>query len=76
MPEITVIIPVYNNETYIRRCMNSILAQSFTDYEIIFNDSWEDNSISVYKNNKEICKVKNKSHYFNIDFEKGFYIKH
>lgn len=47
-----------------------------TDYEIIFNDSWEDNSISVYKNNKEICKVKNKSHYFNIDFEKGFYIKH
>lgn len=47
-----------------------------TDYEIIFNVSWEDNSISVYENNKEICKVKNKSRYFNIDFEKGFYIKH
>lgn len=38
MPEITVIIPVYNNEKYIRRCMNSILAQSFTDYEIILID--------------------------------------
>lgn len=47
-----------------------------TDYEIIFNQSWEDNSISVYKNNKEIYKVKNKSYYHNIDFEKGFYIKH
>lgn len=46
------------------------------DYEIVFNESWEDNSISVYKNNEKICKTKNESHYFNIDFEKGFYLKH
>lgn len=37
-PEITVIIPVYNNEKYIRRCMNSILSQSYDDYEIILID--------------------------------------
>lgn len=38
MPEITVIIPVYNNEKYIRRCIDSILAQSYNDYEIILID--------------------------------------
>lgn len=43
-----------------------------TDYEIVVN---EDDSISVYKNNKIFCKINNKSHYFNLDFEKGFYIK-
>lgn len=47
-----------------------------TDFEVRFNESTKDNSISVYKNRKKICKEKNKSNYFNIEFKKGFYIKH
>lgn len=43
---------------------------NITNYKIVFN---EDDSAFVYKNNKQICKINNKSHYFNIDFEKGFY---
>lgn len=35
MCEISIIIPVYNVEKYIERCLKSILEQSFTDYEII-----------------------------------------
>ena len=35
---ISVIIPVYNTEKYIRRCIDSVLGQSFTDYEVILID--------------------------------------
>ncbi len=38
MPEISAIIPVYKVEPYLRRCVDSILAQSFTDFELILVD--------------------------------------
>ena len=38
MPEISVIVPVYNVENKIRRCIDSILAQTFTDFELILVD--------------------------------------
>ena len=38
MPQISVIVPVYNVEKQIRRCIDSILAQTFTDYEVILVD--------------------------------------
>lgn len=34
----SIIIPVYNVERYLRRCADSVLAQNFTDYEIILVD--------------------------------------
>lgn len=37
-PEISVIVPVYNAEAYIHRCINSLLAQTFDDFEIILVD--------------------------------------
>ena len=30
-PKISIIVPVYNVEKYIRRCLDSIAAQTFTD---------------------------------------------
>ena len=38
MPVISVIVPVYRVEKYIRRCVESILAQGFRDYELILVD--------------------------------------
>lgn len=38
MPAISVIVPVYNTEKYLRRCVDSILAQSFGDFELILVD--------------------------------------
>jgi len=38
MPEISVIVPVYNVEQYLQRCVNSILAQSFSDFGLIIVD--------------------------------------
>lgn len=37
-PKISVIVPVYNAEKYLRRCVDSILAQSFTDFELLLVD--------------------------------------
>ena len=38
MPTISVIVPVYNVEPYLRRCVDSILVQTFTDFELILVD--------------------------------------
>ena len=38
MPEISVIVPVYKVEPYLCRCVDSILAQTFTDFELILVD--------------------------------------
>lgn len=37
-PKISVIVPVYNIEDYLERCINSILAQTFSDYELLLVD--------------------------------------
>ena len=45
MVELSVIVPVYNVEKYLERCVNSILAQSFKDFELILvDDGSPDNS--------------------------------
>lgn len=48
MPAISLIIPVYNTEKYLHRCLDSVLSQTFTDYEVILiDDGSTDNSPSV-----------------------------
>ncbi len=47
----SIIIPFYNSEKYIERCIKSVLEQSFGDYEIILiNDGSTDRSSSVISN--------------------------
>ena len=38
IPKISVIVPVYNVEQYLPRCIDSILAQTFTDFELLLID--------------------------------------
>ena len=38
IPQLSIIIPVYNAENFIARCVDSILSQSFTDYELLLID--------------------------------------
>ena len=48
MAKISIIIPVYNSEKYIRRCLNSILNQTFQDFEIVLiDDNSKDNSLKI-----------------------------
>lgn len=45
MAKISIIVPVYQVEKYIRQCIDSILAQTFTDFELILvDDGSKDNS--------------------------------
>lgn len=48
MPAISIIIPVYNVEKYLRRCLDSVLGQTFGDWEAVcVNDGSPDGSRSI-----------------------------
>ena len=48
MVKISVVIPVYNVERYIRQCLDSIINQTFQDFEIIcVDDGSTDNSVRI-----------------------------
>lgn len=48
MPKVSVIIPIYNVEKYLARCLDSVLAQTFRDFEVIcVNDGSTDKSLEI-----------------------------
>ncbi len=50
MAEITVIMPVYNVGIYLEKCLDSIINQTFKDFEVIcVNDGSTDNSLEILK---------------------------
>lgn len=69
MSKISVIIPVYNVECFIEKCVRSLFEQSFKDVEYIFiNDCTPDNSMDIVervlneypqrKNRLKFCIIK------------------
>jgi glycosyltransferase involved in cell wall biosynthesis len=49
-PKISVIIPVYNTEQFLRECLDSVLNQTFTDFEVIcINDASTDRSLEILR---------------------------
>lgn len=74
-PRVSVIVPIYNVEKYLERCLNSVKKQTFTDFEVIMiNDGSTDKSseiaqrfaesdsrfILINQENKGISEVRNK----------------
>ncbi len=48
MPEVSVVVPVYNIAEYLPKCIDSVLAQTFDDYELILvNDGSKDSSLDI-----------------------------
>ena len=49
-PQISVIIPIYNCEKYIKECLSSLIKQTFKNFEIIcINDGSTDNTLKILK---------------------------
>lgn len=85
MPFFSIVIPVYNAESYLRRCTDSIRKQSFVDYEVLLiDDASEDSSADV---SRDICRQDCRFHYYlkkhggaaaarnyGISYSKGEYI--
>ena len=62
MPKVSVIVPVYNVEKYIEKCLDSLVNQTLEDIEIIIvNDGSTDNSETIIK--KYLEKYPNKIAY-------------
>ena len=59
--KISVIVPVYNSEKYLHRCLNSVVKQTYKNWEVIaIDDGSQDNSYSIlleYYNNDKRFKV-------------------
>ena len=50
MPQVTIIIAIYNVARYLPGCLESVLHQTFSDIEILaINDGSEDNSLEIIK---------------------------
>ena len=63
---ISIIVPIYNTERYLERCLESIINQEYKNLEIILiNDGSEDNSIDIcekYKKTDNRIIIINKEH--------------
>ena len=50
IPAVSIVVPMYNSEKYIGECLDSILAQTFKDYEVVIvDDCSTDKSCDVVK---------------------------
>lgn len=85
VPDISVVVPVYNVITFLKRCIGSILGQTFRDFEVILvDDGSTDGSgeicdeiansdsrvVTIHKENGGLSEARN----FGIDVAKGKYL--
>ncbi len=68
-PKLSIIIPLYNSEKYIKETIESILSQSFKSFElIIVDDASTDNSLKI---TRELIKKDNRIRLFKSKTNKG-----
>ena len=85
MPELSVIVPVYNTEKYLHKCVDSILSQTYRDFELLLVDDGspdqcgticdayaaQDSRVKViHKTNGGVSEARN----VGLDQAKGYYI--
>ena len=78
-PKISVIIPLYNCEKYIAKCIKSILNNTFTYFEvIIINDGSTDQSVKIIvdtiSNDERFTIINQENHGIGYSRNKGIFI--
>lgn len=77
--KVSILVPCYNSEKYIKKCINSILCQTLNDIEIIcINDGSTDNTLKILqsfeKNNSKIKIIDKKNSGYGASLNLGFSI--
>lgn len=85
MPKLSIIVPVYKTEKYLPKCIDSILSQTFTDFELILIDDGspdrcgeicdeyaakDDRIIVIHQENRGVSSARNAG----LDIARGEYI--
>ena len=87
IPKVSIGLPVFNGEKYLKEALDSIIAQTYVNFELIISDNAStdqtqaicleyvenDQRIRYYRNNKNIGAVPNHNHVFNL--ARGEYFK-
>jgi glycosyltransferase involved in cell wall biosynthesis len=87
-PKVSIIVPVYNSEQYLKECIESILAQTFTEFEcILVDDKSKDKSFEICNfyasKDKRIIIIRNTKNMGSslsrkkaLDVSRGIYIQY
>ncbi|MBP3701978.1 MAG: glycosyltransferase family 2 protein, partial [Lachnospiraceae bacterium] len=85
-PKVSIVVPIYNAEKALKRCVDSILGQEYTDYEVLLmNDGSKDSSGEicdqyaardsrirvVHKTNSGVSATRNMA----LDLARGTYVQ-
>ena len=80
VPEVSIIIPVYNAEEHLRKCVDSVLQQEFTDFELILvDDCSRDESGKIcddYAQQDHRVRVYHNPHNMGVSATRNFAIEH
>lgn len=86
MPKVTVAIPTYNRREYLKECIDSILAQTFQDFDIVvfdncsdydvhaFLDGFDDERIILIKSDKNIGPYENFNRIYRYIYDSPYVI--
>lgn len=80
MEKISVIVPIYNSEAYLEKCLNSIVNQTYPNIEVILvNDGSADKSSSIckaFQNEHENFKYFEMDENFGVSHSRNFGLEH
>jgi len=86
MPKVIIAIPTYNRKEYLKECIESILNQTFQDFEIIVFDNFSnynveeflkkfnDNRITLLRSDKNVGNVENFARIFTYKFASEYLV--